>query len=77
MVRDLVDRGLLPHRPEWTVTELARAVGDTAPALAVPMGEAADVFSGIWYARRPATAADDARMRTLTGTVHELLGLPA
>ncbi|BCJ33319.1 hypothetical protein Athai_08220 [Actinocatenispora thailandica] len=74
MVRELVERGVLRHRPEWTVTELAAAAGAAAPGLAGTMTEAADVFSRIWYARRPATAADDARMRTLAAAVAERAG---
>ncbi|MEV0839314.1 DUF4129 domain-containing protein [Actinocatenispora sera] len=74
MVRELVERGVLAHRPEWTVTELAAAAGRAAPQLAGTMTEAAEVFSRIWYARRTATAADDARMRTLATGVSERAG---
>jgi hypothetical protein len=74
MVRELVERGVLTHRPEWTVTELAAAAGRAAPRLAGTMTEAADVFSRIWYARRTATAADDARMRALAAAVSERAG---
>lgn len=74
MVRELVERGVLTHRPEWTVTELAAAAGRAAPQLAGTMTEAADVFSRIWYARRTATAADDARMRALAAAVSERAG---
>ncbi len=69
MVRDLVDRQVLVHRPGWTVTELAAAAAGTDPGLAAPVREAADLFSGIWYGRLPATAADDARMRVLADRV--------
>lgn len=69
MVRRLVDRGVLEHHPGWTVTELAVAAGRAQPRLAGPMREAADVFSGVWYARRPALAAHDSRMRELAETV--------
>jgi hypothetical protein len=63
ILRDLIERGILPPSPGWTVMELAAAAGRTRPALAVPMAGAAGVFSEIWYGLRPATAADDAAMR--------------
>ncbi len=69
MVRDLVDRQILVHHPGWTVTELAAAAAGADPGLAGPMREAAELFSGIWYGRRPATAAHDARMRVLADQV--------
>jgi hypothetical protein len=65
IVRGLVDRGVLQHRPGWTVTELARAAAMARPAVDAPLGEAARVFSDIWYAQRPADASHDARMRVL------------
>jgi uncharacterized protein DUF4129 len=63
VVRDLIERGVLPHSPGWTVTELARAAGRARPQLASPLTAAVDVFSEIWYGLRPATAADDTAMR--------------
>lgn len=69
MVRSLVDRGTIEHRPGWTVTELATAAGTVEPALAAPLAEAAGIFSAIWYGQRPATAAHDARMRQLAEQV--------
>lgn len=69
MVRLLVDRGIIEHRPGWTVTELAAAAGTAEPALAAPLDEAAGIFSLVWYGQRPATAAHDARMRQLAGQV--------
>jgi hypothetical protein len=69
IVRGLVDRGVLQHRPGWTVTELARAAAAARPAVDAPLGEAARVFSDIWYAQRPADAVHDARMRVLAEQV--------
>jgi uncharacterized protein DUF4129 len=69
MVRLLVDRGIIEHRPGWTVTELAAAAGTAEPTLAAPLDEAAAIFSAIWYGQRPATPAHDARMRQLAAQV--------
>ena len=63
VVRDLIERGVLPHSPGWTVTELATAAGRARPPLAEPLAGAVGVFSEIWYGLRPATAEDDAAMR--------------
>jgi hypothetical protein len=63
IVRDLVDRGVIDHRPGWTVTELAAAAGRAAPAVAAPLAAATELFSRIWYGQRPATASHDAAMR--------------
>jgi hypothetical protein len=63
IVRDLIERGVIPHTPGWTVTELSRAAGRARPELAPPLSAAGDVFSEIWYGLRPARAADDAAMR--------------
>ncbi|MEU7819803.1 DUF4129 domain-containing protein [Catellatospora sp. NPDC049133] len=73
MVRELVDRGVVEHVPGWTVTELARAAGGARPELGPALQSATGVFSGIWYAQRPATAADDEQMRGHLATVHELV----
>jgi hypothetical protein len=63
IVRDLIEREVIAHRPGWTVTELARAAGAARPATAGPLDGASAVFSEIWYGLRAATAADDAAMR--------------
>jgi hypothetical protein len=73
IVRELVDRGVVAHVPGWTVTELARAAGQARPALGPALHGASATFSGIWYAQRPATAADDEQMRGHLATVHEQL----
>jgi hypothetical protein len=71
MVRHLVEHAVVGHRPDWTVTELAGAAGAALPPAAAPLSTAATVFSDIWYAQRPATADDDARMRALATNVEE------
>jgi hypothetical protein len=63
ILRDLIERGILPPSPGWTVMELAAAAARVRPPLAQPMTSAARVFSEIWYGLRPATADDDAAMR--------------
>jgi hypothetical protein len=63
IVRDLIEREVLPHSPGWTVTELAAAAGRARPPLAQPLAGGVNVFSEIWYGLRPATAADDVAMR--------------
>jgi hypothetical protein len=73
MVRDLVDRGVIEHRPGWTVTELAAAAVAVRPAVDAPLGEAGRIFSDIWYGQRPADAGRDARMRTLGADLHATL----
>lgn len=74
MVRDLVDRAVVAHRPGWTVTELAAAAAAADPGLSAPVSEAAAVFSTIWYGGYQATAAQDARMRELADVVHRAVG---
>ncbi len=78
VVRELVDRGVIEHRPGWTVTELAAGAGRALPPAAGPLTEAARVFSDIWYGDRPARAVDDTRMRDLATAVGTALaGAPA
>jgi Domain of unknown function (DUF4129) len=69
ILRGLIERGLLPSSPGWTVLELARAGGRARPQLADPLDAAAGVFSEIWYGLRPATAEDDAAMRAHAAAV--------
>jgi hypothetical protein len=73
IVRDLVNRGVIQHRPGWTVTELAIAATAMRPAVDRPLTEATKIFSEIWYGQRPATAEHDARMRVLTTEVDQAL----
>lgn len=73
IVRDLIERGLIPPSPGWTVTEMARQAGTTLPPLAAPMVAAVDVFSRIWYGLLPAHAEDDAAMRSYAETITQTL----
>lgn len=73
MVRELIEREVIEHRPGWTVTELATAAGRSRPATAPPLRGAADVFSEIWYGLRPATLDDDASMRRHAAAVTQEL----
>ena len=72
MVRDLIELGVLPQTPGWTVTELAVAATAKRPALATPMRAAVDVFSHIWYGLRPATVEDDRAMRAHAAAVGQV-----
>ncbi|MGH8877530.1 MAG: DUF4129 domain-containing protein [Stackebrandtia sp.] len=69
MVRDLVERGAIEHRPGWTVTELATAGGHALPPIAADLDEAARIFSDIWYGGRPAELDSAARMRDLQARI--------
>lgn len=77
LVRDLVDHGVVDHRPGSTVTELAATAGTARPDLAAPTSEATGIFSDTWYGMFPAAAGQDERMRALVGTVHDLLSVPS
>jgi len=76
IVRDLIERGVLPYTPGWTVTELAAAAAAARPALAQALRGAAEVFSEIWYGLRPANASDDAAMREHAQRVQAVLATP-
>lgn len=76
IVRDLIERGIIPHSPGWTVTELAAAATRVRPPLAPALGGAADIFSGIWYGLRPAAADDDHAMRGHADAVRSLVAEP-
>jgi len=73
-IRDLVQHGVIDHRPGWTVTELARAAAVARPAVDAPLTSATGLFSEVWYAERTATPEHDERMRSLAGDVHSHLG---
>jgi hypothetical protein len=72
IVRQLVDAGVIEHRPGWTVTELAAAAGAARPPVRVPLDGASGLFSDIWYGQRPAERSHDEQMRgyalTVSGT---------
>jgi len=73
IIADLIERGVLPISPGWTVMELAHRARQTRPDLAPPLAHAVAVFSEIWYGLRPATAGDDLAMREDAGAVKQLL----
>jgi hypothetical protein len=73
MVRELIERGVLEHRPGWTVTELAAVAASRRPAVAGPLTAAGALFSDIWYGDRPAHAEHDARMREWAGALRAAL----
>jgi hypothetical protein len=64
MVRELIERGVLEHRPGWTVTELAAVAANRRPQVADPLGGAGQLFSDIWYGGRP---AGDEQYRRMCG----------
>jgi heme A synthase len=72
-VRGLIERGIIPHSPGWTVTELAAAATRVRPALTAPLGGAAMVFSEIWYGLRPAHADDDQAMRAYAEAISTIV----
>jgi hypothetical protein len=76
MLRLLMERGVLPASPGWTVMELVAAGRRTRPALAGPLSAGAEVFSQIWYGLRPATADDDVAMRTYASQVSQVAEQP-
>ncbi|MFC0529235.1 DUF4129 domain-containing protein [Phytohabitans kaempferiae] len=73
MVRELVDRQVVEHRPGWTVTELAGAAARARPVVDAPLREAGGVFSEVWYGQRDAGAQHDLRMRELADQMHRAL----
>jgi hypothetical protein len=77
MLRLLIERGILPASPGWTVMELAGVARRARPALAGPMSGAADVFSTIWYGLRTATEQDDTAMRGYAAEVAKVADAPA
>lgn len=70
IVRELVDAGVVEHRPGYTITELAAAASRNRPAVRIPLDAASLLFSDIWYGQRTATAAHDAHMRWYAAQVH-------
>ncbi|MFE9958249.1 DUF4129 domain-containing protein [Micromonospora sp. NPDC005299] len=73
MVRLLVARQLVEPRPGLTVTELTAAVARVRPEVRPTLHTAAAIFSDLWYAQRPATAAHDHRMRDLAADLRREL----
>ncbi|MFI5839959.1 DUF4129 domain-containing protein [Catenuloplanes sp. NPDC051500] len=70
MVRELVERRIIDHHPEWTVTELAGAAARARPSLDAPLRTAGTIFSDIWYGEHPAEPGHDLRMRELSDELH-------
>ncbi|KAB1910569.1 DUF4129 domain-containing protein [Micromonospora sp. AMSO31t] len=73
MVRLLVARQLVEPRPGLTVTELTTAVARVRPDVRPTLHTAGSIFSDLWYAQRPATAAHDHRMRDLAADLRREL----
>jgi hypothetical protein len=63
MVRELIERGVLEHRPGWTVTELAAVAAGRRPQVSGPLNAAGLIFSDVWYGGRPAGTEEYGRMR--------------
>ncbi|MEH0845263.1 DUF4129 domain-containing protein [Micromonospora sp. CPCC 205711] len=78
MVRRLVAAGAVQQRPGMTVTELTSAAAASRPPVDPPLRAAGAIFSELWYAQRPASAAHDRRMRELAEELDgALTGRPA
>jgi hypothetical protein len=73
IIADLIERGILPVSPGWTVMELATRARQTRPELAPALSHAVTIFSEIWYGLRPAHAGDDLALRADADAVTELL----
>ncbi|AXO33355.1 putative integral membrane protein [Micromonospora sp. B006] len=75
MVRLLVVRHVVEPRPGLTVVELTEAAARARPQVRPTLHTAGAIFSDLWYAQRPATAAHDRRMRELAADLRrELTG---
>ncbi|HEY8473358.1 MAG TPA: DUF4129 domain-containing protein [Natronosporangium sp.] len=73
IVRELIERQVVDHRPGWTVTELATMAAQNRLATAAPLAAASELFSSIWYGQRDATPAHDAAMRVHADQVRAVL----
>ncbi|WP_406107360.1 DUF4129 domain-containing protein [Micromonospora globbae] len=73
MIRELAVRQVVPPRPGLTVREVAATAARNRPPAGPPMAAAGEIFSELWYAQRPATAAHDRRMRELADELHRAL----
>jgi hypothetical protein len=69
VVRDLVAAGVDVRAPGATVTEITAQAAAARPAVAAPLRAATEIFSTVWYAQRPATAAHDHEMQHLSHQV--------
>jgi hypothetical protein len=68
-VTDLTRAGVVAPQPGTTVAELAGVTAENRPTAAPAMDAATELFSEVWYGRRPAGAEHDERMRRLTDEV--------
>lgn len=69
VVRSLEERVIIEPRPGRTAQEAAADAGERLPAHAVSLAAGADLFDGVEYGDRVATAADDATLRTLDAEI--------
>ena len=65
--------GVIAPAPAWTAHEVAATAGANRPAVSAPLAGATDIFSQVWYGRRPAGPDQDALMRRLTAEVRAAL----
>jgi Domain of unknown function (DUF4129) len=76
MLRELIEVGIIPFSPGWTVLELATLARQSRPALAPPLLGAVGIFSEIWYGLRPARLEDDQAMRAHAEQLRQSLSAP-
>jgi Domain of unknown function (DUF4129) len=70
---ELVAARLVPPQPGWTAAELASMASGQRPTVAAPLGTATELFSEVWYGRRPAGRSHDEHMKALTDKVRTAL----
>lgn len=69
VVRSMEERVIIEPRPGRTAQEAAGDAAGRLPAQAAGLRSGADLFDGVEYGDRTATAADDAALRELDATV--------
>lgn len=72
-VAALTRYGVVTPAPAWTAHEVATTASANRPAVSAPLAGATDIFSEVWYGRRPAGPDQDALMRRLTAEVKAAL----
>jgi hypothetical protein len=72
-VTALTRYGVIAPAPAWTAHEVAATASANRPAVSAPLAGATDIFSEVWYGRRPAGPDQDALMRRLTAEVRAAL----
>ncbi|MFC8798318.1 DUF4129 domain-containing protein [Promicromonospora sp. NPDC057138] len=70
VVRSLEERVIIEPRPGRTAQEAAADAGERLPAQAAGLRSGADLFDGVEYGDRVATAEDDAALRALDAEVN-------